>query len=250
MRTIAIDSVVRDFLSRTIKCNQAAQIISLGAGFDTRFLRFAEELHGDSINCNNLKYYELDYAQVMEEKRRIIDSKPRLSALSAVWIPISCDLNESTNLSSLLGDRKFNPDNPTLMIAECCLMYLTAGSGDSILSWAADNLKSVEFCSFDPVLSDNLNTDRFARTMLQNFEARGLDTQSLLQYPSKSSISARFSKYFSQVQVFTMLELEEGASTEHLVSSSLRNELMMKAALDEYEEWHLLAEHYALVLAK
>lgn len=242
MRTVAIDSVVQRFIESN-QSNAACQIISLGAGFDTRLFRFNEE-----FKCDNLKYFELDFKQILEEKRRIVEGKPALKELSKNWRPISCDLNGLSNLSDLLGT-EFDPSVPTLIIAECCLMYLTAEAGDKIIAWSAATLKSCHFCSFDPILADNLESDRFAKTMLDNFEDRGLDTRALLEYPSLASTVARFSKHFGAVEGYTMIDLERDESTEFLVSKQQRRELAIKAALDEYEEWELLASHYLFILA-
>lgn len=241
MRTVSIDSITREFIKANLESGTSYQIISLGAGFDTRLFRFMDEFNK---NIGDLKYFELDFTQVVEEKRRIIDKTTCLKELSHPLRLISCNLNEKLTMCDI------DPQAPTLIIAECCLMYLTAESGDNLISWAGNNLKSVTFCSFDPILSEDLNSDRFAKTMLENFEKRGLDTKALLEYPSKQSTLNRFSKHFPSVEGFTMLQLERDASTEFLVSKQQRREVAMKTALDEYEEWNLLADHYLLIIAK
>ena len=86
--------------------------------------------------------------------------------------------------------------------------------------------------------------------MQENFDKRGLDTRALLEYPSKQSVLKRFSKHFSSVEAFTMLQLERDTSTKFLVTKLQRRELSLKTALDEYEEWNLMADHYIHVIAK
>lgn len=240
MRTVAIDSVAREFL--TANSGKPCQIVSLGAGFDTRLFRLTDEF-GSALD--KLKYFELDFAQIVEEKRRIVAGNPTLKGLARNWRPVACDLNEVANLSDVLGN-DFDPNDPTLIIAECCLMYLTAAAGDAILAWSHQTLQSCTFCSFDPILADDLQSDRFASTMLDNFEDRGLDTRALLQYPSKASTVQRYSLWFTRVLGYTMLDLE---GEESLVSREQRRTLAIKAALDEYEEWQLLASHYLFILA-
>lgn len=201
-------------------------------------------------NVGHLKYIELDFIQIVEEKRRIIEKSAVLKELSQPLRLVSCNLNEKfDNFSEILGN-DFDPEAPTLIISECCLMYLTAESGDNLISWAGNNLKSVIFCSFDPILANDLNSDRFAKTMLDNFEKRGLDTKALLEYPSKQAVLNRFSKKFPSVDGFTMLQLERDEATEFLVSKQQRREVAIKTALDEYEEWNMLADHYLLVISK
>lgn len=245
MRTVSIDSLARRFITSCL--NNSCQIISLGAGFDTRLFRLLDEF---DHKLAELTYFEIDFEQVIREKQRIVENSPKLSGISANWRPVSLDLNSpQLNLSTALGT-DFNPEKPTLIIAECCLMYLTSVSGDNLISWAASTCKSVYFCSFDPILAENLKLDPFARTMLDNFEDRGLDTASLLKYPTRESVKNRFSSLFSSVESFTMLQLEQDESAADLVSKEERRKLAIMAALDEYEEWNLLANHYLLVIAK
>lgn len=190
----------------------------------------------------------MDYDQIVQEKRRIVENAVILRELSHSLRLISCNLNEKFDAAVLGTD--FDPQAPTLIISECCLMYLTAESGDNLISWAGNSLKSVTFCSFDPILAEDMDSDRFSKTMLENFEKRGLETKALLKYPSKQSTLNRFFKYFPSVEAFTMLQLDRDASAEFIVSKQQRREVAMKTALDEYEEWNLLADHYLLIIAK
>ena len=229
------------------------QIISLGAGFDTRLFRFVDEFKGKKNGkLDNLRYFEIDFEQVIDEKRRIVERTPSLKELSSSWRPISFDLNG--NIEKLELGPDFDPEAPTLVVAECCLMYLTAFAGDNLIAWAGNFLKSnsVTFCSFDPILADDLKADRFAKTMLDNFETRGLDTRALLAYPSKSSVIRRFTatNNFLTVDAYTLLQLERDNLTEFLVSGQDRRHMAIKAALDEFEEWNLLANHYLLIIAR
>lgn len=252
LRTISIDSLTREFIKLNSTSEKSYQIISFGSGFDTRLFRFVEEFNK---KLGNLKYFEIDFDFVIEEKKRIIEKTPELIELElgAHWCPIKFDLNikNEDEISNLLKGFDFEVETPTLILAECCLMYLAPLSGDHLISWAAKTLKSVTFCSFDPVLSDDLESDRFAKTMLHNLQQRGLSIDALLAYPSKQSTLNRFS--FSNklnVRAFTMLQLEQDPDTEFLVSKQQRREMTFKTALDEYEEWNLLAQHYLLVIAK
>lgn len=247
LRTVSIDSITREFIKTGLASGKAYQIISLGAGFDTRLFRFMDEF---DKNVGDLKYFELDFSQIIEEKLRIVENNAIFKDLHEPLRLISCNLNEKCEDYSTVLGKDFDTEAPTLIIAECCLMYLTSEAGDYIISWAGKALKNVTFCSFDPILSENLDSDRFAKTMLENFEKRGLDTRALLDYPSKQSNMNRFLKHFPVVDGFTMLQLERDPSTEFLVSKQQRREVAIKTALDEYEEWNMLADHYLLIIAK
>lgn len=249
LRTTSIDSVVREFIGMGLASGKNYQIISFGSGFDTRLFRFIDEFDN---KLGNLKYFEIDLDFVIEEKQRIIENSLELIEFKTHWHSIKFDLNikNEDEISTILKNFSFDSEAPTLVIAECCLMYLAASSGDLLISWAAKTLRTVTFCSFDPVLADNFITDRFAKTMLDNLQERGLNIAALLAYPSLQSTLDRFTKKFPIVNVFTMLQLEQDSKTEFLVSKQERREMAFKAALDEYEEWNLLAKHYLLIIAK
>ena len=234
---------MREFIKIHSASHENYQIISLGAGFDTRLFRFMDEF-GNKLE--GLKYFEIDFDQIIREKIRIVEIKPILKERSSSWRPISFDLNGGINEEIFGND--FDASVPALIIAECCLMYLTAESGDKIISWCGNTFKSsVTFCSFDPILANDLKSDPFAKVMLENFDKRGLDTRALLEYPSKQSTINRFMKHFPLVDSFTMLQLE---TTESLVSKQERREVLIKSALDEYEDWTLLASHSLLIVAR
>lgn len=258
MRTTSIDSIVRDFIvTRTTKeltSGHQLQVLSLGAGFDTRFFRLTDQVEEFQFPSRfSLKYFEIDFESVIDTKRSIISKNEILQTKSSYGLNlIPFDLNTvSDNIevfNAVLIEAGFDFSCPTLVVSECCFMYLTAEAGNSLISWAA-SLKTSIICSFDPILSDNLEKDHFAQVMLDNFEDRGLDTRTLLAYPSINAVSCRFQTHFTSINAFTMLELEQSIQTRSLVSDEQRRILNIKAALDEYEEWHLLASHYLLVIS-
>lgn len=74
-RTYVIDQLVHGFLLSTSKHDRPAQIVSLGAGSDTRFWRMRELL-----GTWRAKWTELDFAECTSKKARAITSKGELKA--------------------------------------------------------------------------------------------------------------------------------------------------------------------------
>jgi [phosphatase 2A protein]-leucine-carboxy methyltransferase len=226
------------------------QIVSLGAGYDTRFFRLQRDLQ----TVWNAAYFEVDLDTVMEVKRAIIEDTPKLkeSALRGNLCTLAADLNDPKQLAKQLSRTpQFDPLAPTLVLAECLLMYLAKDAADQLLSyWAAvpDALVHREFLLFDPIL----RADRFGEQMLENLRSWGVDDVAFQAYPTPEAVVERFARCgFAQatMRCWSMLQLESSEDTTHLVAPSERLLLQQKAALDEYEEWSLMAQHYILLHA-
>jgi methyltransferase (TIGR00027 family) len=110
IRTRFIDDHLRRALA-----DGATQVVILGAGFDTRALRFADLLQGR-------KTIELDYQSTQEIKRR---------RLSEACIPVPDYLRfaeidfKRDSLSDVLRDAGYQPQQKTFFIWEGVSMYLT-----------------------------------------------------------------------------------------------------------------------------
>ena len=234
IRTIAIDSYLRRFLvdAGGSKC----QVVSLGAGFDTRYFRLVSER-------GNCQYFEIDFDSVIASKEAVIKADSELSNLNSNLHLIACDLNELGTLETILHNHpQFDASLQTLFIAECLFMYLRAEAVDALLQFAS-RISNSKLIAFDPVISD----DSFSRVMQDNLQDRGVEPGNLLSLPQ---IKSRFSAHFGKVEVFSMAQLEADDETLCFVSLEDRKTLRIKAALDEYEEWFLLAGHYYLVTAE
>ncbi|KAK3318666.1 S-adenosyl-L-methionine-dependent methyltransferase [Apodospora peruviana] len=76
-RTTAIDKVVERFLSQTDAPGQERQIISLGAGTDTRSLR----LFSSSSSFQRIIYHEIDFPAICDRKFRTVRGSPQLRSV-------------------------------------------------------------------------------------------------------------------------------------------------------------------------
>ena len=117
-RTKYIDAVFRQALS-----DQFSQIILLGAGFDTRALRFQEE-------ARQTKIFELDAPPTQEAKLSQYLKRHIIIPSNVVFVPIDFD-KESLPLK--LEQAGFKRDARSLFILEGVLMYLHPHSVDQTL---------------------------------------------------------------------------------------------------------------------
>jgi len=108
-RTKYIDNVCRRALAQRFP-----QILILGAGFDTRALRFHQE-------SQNSRIFELDVSVTQNAKLSQYQKRNLLLPQNLTFIPIDFDRD---SLSSRLTDAGFQKGQRTLFVLEGLLMYL------------------------------------------------------------------------------------------------------------------------------
>jgi len=158
---------------------------------------------------------------------------------------LSIDLS-TFNWSETAIHPQFDPSKPTLILAECILMYLPLASVCRLLNYFS-SLPSVEFVAFDPIYG----RDQFGLKMSENLQDYGVDDQSFRELVDREALVQRFASCgFRSIHEWNLLDLETAEDALHLISQNARLQLHAKAALDEYEEWRLLAQHYILLRAQ
>ena len=158
-----------------------------------------------------------------------------------------------------------DPTLPTLLISECCLIYLSpidaAGvvdyftkiffspttNNDDIRADLADSKGSTPtpvttplgLIIYEPIRPD----DPFGRTMVSNLAARGIQLQTLHKYASLDAQRQRFRDHgFIKGQGAADVDF----IWERWVSQSEKERVASIEMLDEIEEWRLLAQHYCI----
>jgi methyltransferase (TIGR00027 family) len=119
-RTKVIDAV---FLTALEACY--AQIVLLGAGFDTRALRFAERNHGTKV-------FELDAPTTQEAKLEILRKKGLSIPPELVFASIDFDREDIYDVLTRAG---YQDGQKTLFLWEGVSMYLSAQAVDSTLAF-------------------------------------------------------------------------------------------------------------------
>ncbi|KAI6785099.1 Leucine carboxyl methyltransferase 1 [Emericellopsis cladophorae] len=249
-RTTALDRLVDAFLDG----GGQRQIVSLGAGTDTRvFKRFAR---GET---EGLVYHELDFEIISQKKLRIVRGNPMLSRIMGE-ITVSED---ATCWSSELGARGeyhchgldlrklvdadesqvlipgLRTDMPTLVVSECCLCYLATEQAAAVLAYFHKRIPSLGTVIYEPVLPH----DAFGKVMTANLAARGISMPTLDSYPTPADQEKRLSEagFVGAVKAMTVEEI-----WRKWVTDDEKARLDSLEGLDEVEEWELLAGHYVV----
>eukprot|EP00834_Sanchytrium_tribonematis_P003895 NODE_168_length_14557_cov_0.729008.p9 type:complete len:206 gc:universal NODE_168_length_14557_cov_0.729008:9615-10232(+) len=157
LRTKGIDCIVERFLSDY----PDGSIVSLGAGFDTRFFRL-------NLKC---KYTEFDKEDVVMSKLSKI--RRHIKGLSLKNADIKPNSLKSDTLQVFVSDvleleneihHFVDFQNPTLVIAECLFIYLDPLKIDSLLKKLRDFGCSIVV--YDPLFYD----DSFSNQMIANLD--------------------------------------------------------------------------------
>ncbi|KAM9599093.1 leucine carboxyl methyltransferase 1 isoform 1-T1 [Morphnus guianensis] len=176
-RVHGVSYLIKAFLKKT-DCN--CQIVNLGAGMDTLFWRLKDE------NLLPRKYFEVDFPMIVARKIHNIKSKPPLSKPimeshsgdsllidshsldSSRYSIVGADLRFSSDLEEKLKKHNLDIHLPTLLVAECVLVYMTPQQSANLLKWAASTFPVAMFINYEQV---NM-TDRFGQIMIENLQRR------------------------------------------------------------------------------
>ena len=255
VRTYAIDLLVKKFLGEDdgTASPRKRQIISLGAGSDTRYFRLMA-----SQPSRPIVYHELDFPTNTAQKIQSIKHSPSLLSLlgGSSSIRISQDLTSLTSPSYNIHPidlrtlhvsspelANLDPTLPTLLLSECCLIYLPPSDADSILKHFTSHLFPPD-TPLGMIIYEPINpSDAFGRVMVQNLARRGIVLQTLKRYATLAR----------QRERLRVMGFESGQGTadvhfiwEEWVSDQEKERVGRLEMLDEVEEWRLLAGHYCV----
>jgi tRNA wybutosine-synthesizing protein 4 len=245
-RVACIDKVIREFLGQPgFSSNDSSkpQIVSLGAGKDTTFFRLQSEGRAPAGG-----YYELDFAAVMEQKLAAMSkaqsmqalmktaapclTKQRVSLADGTYHLLSADLRDVKGTVAALSAAGANPAAPTLIIAECVLVYMEPADSAALLAALSSAFSQAVFVNYEMLLPH----DSFGQMMVSNIQSRGCMLPGYTPYPTLSSQIQRFhSAGWEAVCAMDMLTVHDSFIDAAEVKRVARIE-----PLDELEEWHLI----------
>ncbi|KAK7533048.1 leucine carboxyl methyltransferase 1 [Phyllosticta citribraziliensis] len=264
VRSAAIDCLVDSFLSTNP--DQPKQIVSLGAGSDTRFFRIFSRRPSIALT-----YHEIDFPANTKQKITAIKRTNHLLQTITSRLPnpeelfISADETSLTSpvynihaldLRTLAEDQpttdtsnalpklpNLSPTTPTLLLSECCLIYLSPNEADSILETFTTSLipapTPVSLIIYEPIRP----YDAFGKVMISNLATRGIVLQTLKKYSSLFRQRERLKKFgFGSGQGAADINF----IWEEWVAESEKERVGSLEMLDEMEEWVLLAKHYCV----
>ncbi|RJE19418.1 hypothetical protein PHISCL_08238, partial [Aspergillus sclerotialis] len=226
VRSIAIDALVSRFLEPSIHQDKTKkQIISLGAGSDTRVFRLLASRQNRQLD---FIYHEIDFPVNTAAKVKAIRSTPLLQQTLGIERSEEVTISEAgdelhspsyhihpldlrnlargTSPEEQVGYLKEVDTNiPTLLISECCLVYLSPSEADGVVDYFtrklfpptpvvdADETESkttpettstiptpLGLIIYEPIRPE----DPFGRTMISNLATRGIHLQTVHKYAS------------------------------------------------------------------
>ncbi|WFD30309.1 [phosphatase 2A protein]-leucine-carboxy methyltransferase [Malassezia sp. CBS 17886] len=193
------------------------QIVSLGAGSDTRFWRLSDGSAHDAPPRALAKYVEVDYSDVTQQKLRQIRAHRTLSARLGELRDGASDADARSeryailgvNLLDLLPDAAGKPSHawetlvaqldrslPTLILCECVLAYLDASAADRLLRQFAACFPRLSLLCYDMCVAGDRQDavgapSRFGNVMLQNLS---LELPGARKYTTPHAYAARFDR--------------------------------------------------------
>ena len=244
VRTRSLDELVVRFL-RT-RPEQSKQIVSLGAGSDTRFFRLRQ--YARQHNYSHVEYHELDFEANINRKRSAV----RNDALLVDCIREgekngwnlrlhAMDLRDLTKKSPpIISDLRH--DLPTLILSECCLCYLPPEEATSVLQYFTMHLDdALSLILYEPIRP----FDAFGKVMVSNLASRGIHLQTLKRYATMTAQRQRLrlAGFQDGQGARDILQLYE---SDEWIGATERDRVERLEWLDEVEEWRLLASHYCV----
>lgn len=255
IRNYALNLIV-EIMLKSIPEAQKCQIISLGAGSDTRpFNLFAQ--HG----TEKILYHELDFAVTTAKKVVTILATPELQQLvgpsatqassdggltnDEIHAPHyhlhARDLRAITPTTPLL--QGMDPSLPTLVISECCLCYLQPQDSDQVLEWLSSNFRNgLGIAVYEPIGGN----DSFGKVMIENLASRGISLPTLKKFPTlESQVQRLVDKNFTQNDGLAAAS-DIWSIYEDWIPAQEKTRISKLEVLDELEELTILLQHYCI----
>ncbi|KAH7149943.1 leucine carboxyl methyltransferase 1 [Dactylonectria estremocensis] len=276
-RTTALDILVDSFLTddEGVEPGTAPkQIVSLGAGTDTRPFRLLAQTRRPG-----LIYHEIDFDTTCAKKLRTVQAVPSLRniltdisaeedssswssrpALGGEYYCHGIDLRSFSNTLPIVGSTPssdsgpsvngepeslevilpgLRTDIPTLLLSECCLCYLSPSEAAGVLEYFTSRIARLATVIYEPIKPD----DAFGRMMVSNLAARRIRMPTVGVYREPADQEARLRQAgFETVRHMTIDDI-----WETWVAPEEKQRVDSLEGLDEVEEWKLLAGHYIVV---
>ncbi|CEL52565.1 Leucine carboxyl methyltransferase 1 OS=Cryptococcus neoformans var, neoformans serotype D (strain B-3501A) GN=PPM1 PE=3 SV=1 [Rhizoctonia solani AG-1 IB] len=254
VRSTAIDMLVESWLDLAGAETEKRQIVSLGAGSDTRYWRLMDKGYRDRI----ASYVELDFTENTSRKAKaVMQSQPLSNALgpgvkierggiglsSPNYHLIPLDLREGASALEILtaassSSPPLDPSLPTLFIAECVFVYMPPNASGAIIQWFSNTFKRTAGIVYEMFGLQ----DSFGKVLKDNLKARHIELPGVDAFPT---LDSQMSRYINNGFVHSKGRTLKSIRRENIPVSELQR-ISRLEHLDEIEELELVLEHYSV----
>lgn len=241
-RVKGVSHLLDQFLKVT---NNHCQVINLGAGFDTTYWKLRAE--GKVVKG----FFDVDFPAVTNHKIFLIKSKrPLMTAFQNEDVKIGKDelhadhyhivpgdLRDVQSLEARLLAAGLDKSLPTLLVAECVLVYMNSEDSAKVIEWAGKTFPSGIFINYEQINMDN----KFGQVMRQNLKGRGCDLVGALSCADNEAQIQRFLTHgWSEAQALDMWEVYNS------LPAADKGRVERLEFLDEVDLLHQLLRHYCI----
>ncbi|KIO22660.1 hypothetical protein M407DRAFT_116668 [Tulasnella calospora MUT 4182] len=248
VRSEVIDKLMVKWLDLLDESSQA-QIVSLGAGSDSRFWRFTDLPPKAKI----VKWIEIDFPEIVAKKALAVRKHSKLSEAvgpdlaiekggtvlrSSVFNILAVDLRGEPSealqpLEVLLSDGQ-----PVLLLAECVFPYMSPETSAAIIRWFTERYSRVSIISYDMF---GLG-DAFGKVMRENLQIRNIELPGVDDNPTRQSLEHRLHGCgLSETNSVTLKNARAACFPGPEV-----DRISGLERLDEVEELDLVLGHYSI----
>ena len=138
-------------------------------------------------------------------------------------------------------------DCPTMVLAECFLIYLRNEDSENILRWINDFFGQAPYlslCNYEMIEP----FDSFGKTMITNLQDRGCDLLGIEGCPTLQSQIDRIQACWIGKELKVECEPMTTIYSKKLDATE-RSRIERLEIFDEFEEWNLIQAHYCIVVA-
>jgi [phosphatase 2A protein]-leucine-carboxy methyltransferase len=239
IRTTFIDQKMEEFIMKKHLIEKSIQVLSLGAGWDTRAHNLSDKLEETGCPHPLISYFEIDIKDTFYLKEKRLPSPKNVDLKLIV-----ADLCDWPSCFEKLIAAGFQLSCPTFILCELVLVYLPVSNKKPLLESILESFKSMapattalEWLIVEPFIND----DAFGEQMIQHFDASGLPTSVLRNYPTIQRQVHRF-YCLGRLHILSMYDLYV-----KWLTSEQKSFIQSLEWLDELEEWHLLSKHYLFI---
>ncbi|KAG1669866.1 hypothetical protein FOA52_012454 [Chlamydomonas sp. UWO 241] len=146
-----------------------------------------------------------------------------------------------SNLAAAIEAAGLDRNKPTFILSECVLVYMDPADSAAIVRWLGGHFKCAAMAVYEQLSPE----DAFGQQMCSNLESRGCPLRGVYSTPTKDAHEARMtSNGWGAAQCRTMDEIYTACLDP--VDKARIEKLEM---FDEFEEWHMIMEHYCITVA-